>query len=255
MRASRLISLGSVNVDVQARAERWPEAGETLLARDFLMVGGGKAANVAYLARLLQADVQLVAHVGDDALADYALQPLRDLGIDFLHVKHVPNTATAVAMIVGRPDAQSSIVLANNANDAWTDDDHETVAAVITAAPAASVLVTDFEIPTRVVQRALHAAVRQGHKVIADPSPADRVPLDILPYVDYLTPNAGEAMRLTGIKVDSLDTAFAAAQCLHDRGAGMVLASAFPRERIMPRGLQPGYGTRSSSRKLTTAWS
>jgi ribokinase len=152
-----------------------------------------------------------------------AMQPLRDLGIDLQHVRHIPNTATAVAMIVGYPSAESTIVLANNANDAWTDDDHETVAAVIAAAPAESVLVTDFEIPVRVVQHALEVAVHQGHRVIADPSPADRVPLAMLPYVDYLTPNAGEATRLTGIKVDSLDTAFAAAQSLHKRGAGMVL--------------------------------
>jgi ribokinase len=46
-----VIALGSVNVDVQIRAERWPGPGETLLGEEFAMMGGGKAANVAYLAR------------------------------------------------------------------------------------------------------------------------------------------------------------------------------------------------------------
>jgi ribokinase len=49
------------------------------------------------------------------------------------------------------------------------------------------------------------------------------VPLDILPSVDYLTPNAGEATRLTGINVETIDTALAAAQFLHNQEAGMVL--------------------------------
>src|SRR5207302_9422378 len=72
-----VISLGSVNVDIQVRTDHWPGPSETLIARDFLMIGGGKAANVAYLARRLGADARALAHVGDDVLADRALEPLQ----------------------------------------------------------------------------------------------------------------------------------------------------------------------------------
>ena len=48
-----IIAVGSINVDMQASTDRMPESGEALPVRRFLMHGGGKAANVAYLARLL----------------------------------------------------------------------------------------------------------------------------------------------------------------------------------------------------------
>ena len=41
------------NVDNQLRTDRRPELEETLLSRDFLMAGGGKAANGSWLARHL----------------------------------------------------------------------------------------------------------------------------------------------------------------------------------------------------------
>lgn len=39
-----ILSLGSINADFQVRVDRWPDAGETLLARDFVVLAGGKAA-------------------------------------------------------------------------------------------------------------------------------------------------------------------------------------------------------------------
>jgi ribokinase len=70
-----VISLGSINADFQVRAERWSEAGEDLIATDFLRCGGGKAANVAYAAHRLGAPVMLIGRVGDDDLAEQALDP------------------------------------------------------------------------------------------------------------------------------------------------------------------------------------
>jgi sugar/nucleoside kinase (ribokinase family) len=46
-----VISLGSVNADFQVRVECRPDLSETVMAQDFLKLSGGKAANVAYLAR------------------------------------------------------------------------------------------------------------------------------------------------------------------------------------------------------------
>ncbi|MCY1013250.1 hypothetical protein OV079_48520 [Nannocystis pusilla] len=43
-----LLALGSINLDLQVRADRWPGPGETLPVRDLLRTGGGKAANRAF---------------------------------------------------------------------------------------------------------------------------------------------------------------------------------------------------------------
>ena len=57
MTEPKLISLGSINMDIQVKTDRWPDSGETLLADDFLMTAGGKAANVAVLGQRLGAAV------------------------------------------------------------------------------------------------------------------------------------------------------------------------------------------------------
>jgi ribokinase len=58
--AGEIISLGSINADFQVKVKRWPEAGETLIASDFLIAGGGKAANVAFLAQRLGVRCELI---------------------------------------------------------------------------------------------------------------------------------------------------------------------------------------------------
>lgn len=65
-----ILSLDSVNVDFQVRVEQPPEVGETLLGHDFVRLSGGKAANVAFLARRLGVGAQLLAQVGDDGLTE-----------------------------------------------------------------------------------------------------------------------------------------------------------------------------------------
>lgn len=40
----QLFSLGRINADFQVRVERCPDPSETLVAKDFLVAGGGKSA-------------------------------------------------------------------------------------------------------------------------------------------------------------------------------------------------------------------
>lgn len=213
MEQPTLLAVGSINMDVQVRTDRWPDPGETLLARDFLMTGGGKAANVAFLARRLGRPARLFGHVGDDVLADQALRSLERAGVDLAGVTRVEGVATALSMIVVRPDGEKAIILAPNANDAWNDDDADAVAAAIGNAPQGSVLVVDLEVPEDVVRRAVEAARRaareHGFRVVLDPSPADRMPDDLYALVDVITPNPSEARTLTGIEIRSAGDAFA----------------------------------------------
>ena len=68
-----VMSIGSINADLQVRSDGWPERSETRLAHDFLYASGGKAANVAYLAAKLGLPAILVGRVGSDSFADMAL--------------------------------------------------------------------------------------------------------------------------------------------------------------------------------------
>src|SRR5690349_16835182 len=72
----RLIALGSINVDVQVRVDGEPPVGETSFGHDFAILPGGKAANVAYVARRLGIEAELIGAVGSDDMADRATAPL-----------------------------------------------------------------------------------------------------------------------------------------------------------------------------------
>ena len=158
MTQAQILSLGSVNVDFQVRADRWPELGETLLGQDFLMIGGGKGANVAFLARRLRVNARLLARVGEDALAEEALRPLREIGVDLGATKRVAQERTGIALVIVRPEGDKGIILSANANTAWEPTDAEEVATEIQDAPPGSVLVTDLEVPVSIVQRTLETA-------------------------------------------------------------------------------------------------
>lgn len=217
--AGSILSLGSANLDFQIRVERRPEISETLVGRDFLCAGGGKAANVAAFARKLGMGARLFAHVGDDVLAERALAPLRAAEVDLTGVVVVPGCSTGVAMITVPPDGQKGIVLSPNANDAWTEHTAATVAQVIEKSPSGSVLVVDCEVPVFVVERAVEAASRRGISIILDPSPADRVTDPLIASARVVVPNGAEAEMLTGIACGDVRSAAEAGRRLLDRGA------------------------------------
>jgi len=58
--------------------------------------------------------------------------------------------------------------------------------------------------------------------VVLDPAPPDRVPDELLPLVDHLTPDHREAEALTGIDASSEDGAREAADALQTRGVDAV---------------------------------
>ena len=79
---SRVIVVGSINVDLVVSLERLPAPGETVTGGRFSRHGGGKGANQATAAARLGAAVTMVGAVGDDDLGEEALALLREEGID-----------------------------------------------------------------------------------------------------------------------------------------------------------------------------
>jgi ribokinase len=218
-----IISLGSVNADFQVRAERWTEAGHDLLVTDFKRYGGGKAANVAYAAHRLGSSVMLIGHVGDDDLAEQALNPLRQLQLDLRFVSSVRGLATGFVTIVVTPDGKKTMIAAHNANDVWTEEESANAAAVVANAAQGSILVADCAVAIDPVERAARAAARRKVPIILDPSPPERVPDGLFPLVDFVTPNPVEAQHLTGIAVQSIEDALRAGRALVSRGPRVAL--------------------------------
>ncbi|MFH0024757.1 ribokinase [Pseudomonas fluorescens] len=219
---ANVVVIGSLNMDLVTRAPRLPVGGETLIGHSFATVSGGKGANQAVAAARLGAQVAMVGCVGDD---DYGVQ-LRDAllaeQIDCQAVSTVDGSS-GVALIVVDDNSQNAIVIVAGANGAMTPAVIDRFDAVL---QAADVIICQLEIPDATVGHALKRARALGKIVILNPAPASRpLPADWFAAIDYLIPNESEAAALSGMPVDSLQTAESAATRLIAMGAGKVIVT------------------------------
>jgi len=207
-------------MDLVTRAPRLPKGGETLIGESFATVSGGKGANQAVAAARLGAEVSMIGCVGNDAYGEALRGALLAERIDCQAVSTVDGSS-GVALIVVDDSSQNSIVIVPGANGALTAEAIDRFDSVI---QAADVLICQLEVPDVSVGHALKRGRELGKTVILNPAPVSRpLPSDWYKSIDYLIPNESEASALSGLAVDSLETAQAAATCLIALGAGKVI--------------------------------
>jgi ribokinase len=207
-------------MDLVTRAPRLPVGGETLIGHSFATVSGGKGANQAVAAARLGAQVAMVGCVGSD---DYGVQLRNALLAEQIDCQAVSavDDSSGVALIVVDDNSQNAIVIVAGANGAMTPAVIDRFDAVL---QAADVIICQLEIPDATVGHALKRARALGKIVILNPAPASRpLPADWFAAIDYLIPNESEATVLSGLPVDSQETAESAASQLIAMGAGKVI--------------------------------
>ncbi len=207
-------------MDLVTRAPRLPKGGETLIGESFATVSGGKGANQAVAAARLGAQVSMIGCVGNDAYGEALRGALLAEQIDCQAVSTVDGSS-GVALIVVDDSSQNAIVIVPGANGALTAEAIDRFDSVI---QAADVLICQLEVPDASVGHALKRGRELGKTVILNPAPVSRpLPSEWYASIDYLIPNESEASALSGLAVDSLETAQAAATCLIALGAGKVI--------------------------------
>jgi ribokinase len=219
----RVAVVGSLNMDLVARAARLPLPGETLAGHTFAQVPGGKGGNQAVAAARLGAQVAMLGRVGSDANGAQLRAGLEAEQIDCTALETSASAPTGVALIIVDDGSQNAIVIIAGSNGEVTP---ETIARHEAVLAAAEVVVCQLETPPDAVHAALAAAHRLGKTVVLNPAPATGpLPAGWLPLVDYLIPNELEAATLTGLPVSTPDEAAAAAAALRNAGARNVLVT------------------------------
>jgi len=217
---ANVVVIGSLNMDLVTRAPRLPKGGETLIGHSFATVSGGKGANQAVAAARLGARVAMVGCVGNDDYGVQLREALLTEQIDCQAVSTVEDSS-GVALIVVDDNSQNAIVIVAGANGAMTPAVIDRFDAVL---QAADVIICQLEIPDATVGHALKRARALGKTVILNPAPASLpLPADWFAAIDYLIPNESEASALSGLPVDSLQSAESAANQLIAMGAGKVI--------------------------------
>jgi ribokinase len=196
--APRIAVVGAAGVGILYRAPL-PAPGETVLAERVEVTSGGKSANQALGAAVLGAEVELVTAVGDDALAAVVRAALRAHGVGERGVIEIENACTMVgAVLVDPGDGENRIVVAPGALAAVGPGHVAEHEAVIAGADVCLVGLDGF--PVAAAGEALAIARRHGVATVFNPAPASEPEAlrALLPLVDHLTPNRGEAAALRG---------------------------------------------------------
>lgn len=81
-------------MDMVVRADRAPEAGETLLGQGFALSPGGKGANQAVAAARLGAEVTMIGRVGKDAFGSGLLEIMKQEQVNTAYISQSASQAT-----------------------------------------------------------------------------------------------------------------------------------------------------------------
>jgi ribokinase len=173
---------GSVNMDVFGYVERLPAPGETLRGSRLVYAPGGKGANQAVAAARLGADVRFFGAIGRDRFGETLATSMAGDGIDLGALRRHED-ATGVALILVADDGENQIVVLAGANDRVEPPAPD---------PDAAVWLTQAEVPLAAVEGTLAAARATGALAVVNPSPAGRLPADLVRRFDVAIVNETE---------------------------------------------------------------
>ena len=209
----RILVIGSINMDVVLRAEKFPAPGETVVGTDLSLIPGGKGANQAVALSRLGASASLLGCVGKDPWGEELIEKLEENGVDTVNVASDESLPTGNATIIVDSEGENRIVLIAGANDALRPG---LVDAALDAESSCDAILLQLEIPLRTVYHAISTGAARGIPVILDAGPPRAVPLEKLRGVTVLSPNESETEALTGIRPGDLDSAGKAAALLEE---------------------------------------
>jgi len=207
---SRIIVLGSINMDVVVTAPRHPQLGETIFGDAVHFIPGGKGCNQSVAAKRLGGTVTLIGRLGKDDFGTTMHNFLRDEGIDLSHLKILEKTSTGMALITVSHDSENTIVVVSGSNTRITPED----VSAIDLHPD-DVVVSQFEIPQPVILALFARARAVGATTILNPAPATAFIPDLLALVSVLVLNETELAFLSSTPLtDDLERLTQAARSL-----------------------------------------
>jgi ribokinase len=212
-----ILVIGSINTDLVTTTQRMPLAGETVMARDFAMLPGGKGANQAVAASRLGAKTMLAGRVGNDAFGHLSLQGLQNAGVAVDRVLVTPGVASGVATIVVEEGGENRILVVSGANALVTPADIPDALLAL-----AKIVVLQLEIPIDTVYDVI---ARAPVPVNLNPAPAAKLDPAKLVGLGYLIPNQHELSEITGLPTTRSDEVVAAARRLIRQGVGTVIVT------------------------------
>ena len=196
--SKKIVIVGSYNVGLFLTGKKIPKVGETLIGDVFSESGGGKGSNQAIAAAILGADVTFVGRIGTDKYGKDALALYDRMNISSDYITIDDTIHSGISVIFVDADGNNSIMVVPGANDNLSAADIDNAAEVISKADFVG-----FQLENKLdtILYGIRRAHELGATTLLDPAPAQKLPDDIYPCIDYIKPNEHEATTLTGIPV------------------------------------------------------
>ena len=194
MRNSKIIVVGSINVDNILYVDDFPIPGKTKTASECILMPGGKGLNQAIGVSMLGKEVTLIGKIGKDAGGNFVCQSLASHGVDISSIISSHDVKTGKAYIYIDKTGDSTITVAKGANTSFYPSD---VKQNMKLFENAKYCLLQSEIPMETVREAMKIAQFYGSRVIFKPSTIETMDDSDFKMIDVFIPNRNEALQLS----------------------------------------------------------
>ncbi|EYE87404.1 hypothetical protein Q428_13520 [Fervidicella metallireducens AeB] len=156
---NRVCVLGSINMDLVINSKRIPRVGETVLAKEFRKIPGGKGANQAVAARRLGCEVYMLGKVGVDDNGRILMEALKGDGINLDYILKDDDNPTGMAIINVDDQGNNSITVVPGANMTISRNDFDKTVEII---KNSKIVIAQFETPKEITKVHLNLPRNMG---------------------------------------------------------------------------------------------
>lgn len=200
---SKVLVVGSSNMDISVFVDELPKRGETLLGSEIKYSFGGKGANQAIACGKLGADIKFLTCVGNDDNGRSIIEYLKNNNVNCDNVKISNDKPTGTAIISVDKNGGNTIVVIQGAN---LDCDVEYLKENEKEFEDCEYVLIQNEIPLESIYYIIELCSKYNKKLVYNPAPANiNMNNELYKYITYITPNETELELMAFKNVESRD--------------------------------------------------
>lgn len=210
-------------MDLVVQVQRLPVPGESVSGDSIKYIPGGKGANQAVAASRLGGEVSFIGRVGADHFGDELHAYLSAEKLDLTGFSKTEKSS-GIAVVFVDKKGQNSIVILPGSNAEVTPEYFESKMKVF---EAATVVVSQLEIPMNTAEMVFALARKMGKTTILNPAPARHMSDTLFGNIDYLVVNQTELAFFvqTRKELEDMDEIIEYGKKLHARGPKIVVVT------------------------------
>lgn len=207
-------------MDLVMNVDKMVMVGETILAKSFEKISGGKGANQAVAASRLGANVSMIGKLGNDDNGHEIYKCLESDKVNTENILFDDVNPTGMAIISVNAEGNNAIIVVPGSNMNITKEEIEKCRKTIINS---EVIIAQFETPVEATIEAFKIAKENGVMTVLNPAPASKICDELMSLTDIIIPNETEAKTITNIKVEDEETAKKAAEKFLEKGVHYVI--------------------------------